>query len=423
MKHKLTLYSFILLSLGFCFPLSASELIEGDLGNWLLGEAIPAFETQLKQHPRFRGQSIKLSAMHNGRIWPIENKLTEMISEEITLALVNSAGTRILLTGNQSCTAERPDLILGIEVEKRAANRYQMTLAIVDPHENIWVNGTVHSWTGRLDKHQRQALEQLITRPAFPRNQVNALATALVSQLDCAPELALPVFIQSGNHDGQQDIVAAIQQQLANSSFITLEEREAATHLRLDRESNKLILHHVKRGQSIGQLATLDIRAVAGRVPDEKLISTLQVDQGSRHCRSRKEVCVELGYEVYKSAYVQTIVTRSGQLSPLSCEFSSRVGSGSQSITLRVPQSEADNGAALGVYVLATEDRKYAERLHDVFRQASRECGNGVYNPDALATLLANKGISWQAAHLNRDGYLLSADFRPLSIEHPITRR
>src|SRR4030095_6840109 len=75
----------------------ASTLLTGDLGRWLNDKAVPALVQSLANHPRFRGETVRVVAMRDGAPVPTTERLTQELQRELTHQLSEQDAVRIAL--------------------------------------------------------------------------------------------------------------------------------------------------------------------------------------------------------------------------------------------------------------------------------------------------------------------------------------
>ena len=140
----------------------ADTMLTGDLGRWLNDKALPALVQPLANHPRFRGETVRVVAMHDGTPVPTTERLTQELQRELTHRLSEQNAVRIALAdAPKPCGLpdERP-FLLGVEVTALQGKHYRVSIAMVDRDEGVWVNGLNLRWEGTLTRAQRLALSQ-----------------------------------------------------------------------------------------------------------------------------------------------------------------------------------------------------------------------------------------------------------------------
>jgi hypothetical protein len=172
----------------------ASTLLTGDLGRWLNDKAFPALVQSLANHPRFRGETVRVVAMRDGAPVPTTERLTQELQRELTHQLSEQDAVRIALPdAPKPCDLpeDRP-FLLGVEVVPVQGKQYRVNIAVVDRDEGVWVNGLNLRWEGTLTRTQRAALSQATSTGTpgsvgepIPIADHRAVVDQLASQMEC----------------------------------------------------------------------------------------------------------------------------------------------------------------------------------------------------------------------------------------------
>jgi hypothetical protein len=147
-----------------------------------------------------------------------------------------------------------------------------------------------------------------------------------------------------------------------------------------------------------------------------ELLSTLRLEPAAREgiCDSRRarvNSCVEIGFEVHRPAFLLVLSTQDHRVVDAPCAAPERSASGSRRFRVRLPPGsyavdQADTGPDAGFYVLATTNRRVAERLQQALATAPGQCGTADGDTGRwLAGLAAQlerhaSDVSWRAVHL-----------------------
>lgn len=148
-----------------------ANALQSPLEQWLSGTVAPTLAKKLEQHPKFRGEVIRLSAMQSGRLTEKSNDLVRMIERDLTVRLMRYDGVRIHYPGKEFKPSDRPvHYVLGVDVHKHHRFEHRVTVAMVDLNEGIWMGGTAFRWQGRLSRTEQQLLgNQATTQRASTR--------------------------------------------------------------------------------------------------------------------------------------------------------------------------------------------------------------------------------------------------------------
>lgn len=139
------------------------------LDRWLEHSAAPELADTLSKHPRFSGEVVRMSAMHNSHLVAASNALVQAIERDLTLHLNRFERVRIRWPGTEPAPSDPPaHYVLGIEVRPEGDYQHSVTLVVIDLAEKIWVSGTATRWEGRLTREQKRMLTAVSAPPAEP---------------------------------------------------------------------------------------------------------------------------------------------------------------------------------------------------------------------------------------------------------------
>ncbi len=182
----------------------------GDLGDWLDDHAVPELTSLLSEHPRFKGQVIDIVAIDKGQPAAIADELAERIRDQLTLALVRETGVRIPF----DTRCEPVHTVLGIEIDRASTAHFNVTLAMLDLDESIWINGTAQRWSGRLNSGQRR---MLATRIADTRCD-NAMSVAMSGNGD--PVLISDIVISDAANQCRDAHCVDVSVELFDAAYV-----------------------------------------------------------------------------------------------------------------------------------------------------------------------------------------------------------
>jgi len=215
----------------------AARVVDGSLGAWIEREVSPMLSKLLTNHPRFKGEPIKIMAMSDGFPITVSNKLTNQIREQLTQDLLSGAEVKIVFDDNNRCRPVKVNTILGIEVQKLYAGNHRVSLAMVDIEEGIWLNGTNISWNGKLTSGQRRAfkasVERRVAASILASYQTSEIAEALYSQLQCNEAIISPVFFEPAGGDSGQAVLRHLRKKFSSSVLTTIDKNTAASIISL----------------------------------------------------------------------------------------------------------------------------------------------------------------------------------------------
>ncbi len=428
-----------------------SGLLNGSLGRWLDTEVLPELGRTLGEHPRFKGETIKLVSLTAGQPTDRASRLHEAVEAHLTQRLLKKSGVRIAWSDQpqKHCgVAEQAAYLLGVAIEPDGSYYHKLNLRMIDVTESVWVSGVSHSWRGRLTATETAALSQAVTTAAagsvdspLPVRSSREIAETMHRHLRCAHPQGLdgPVYLAQGEDPDLNRILASLATELSTTPIAALTNREAAAEWVLSLKSAPAGTGN--QVQQLGLLLTEQDREVTQQV------ATVYVSGGSRRtrypaeriaqsdhpttppylsggqlltamrlhpaasegvCDSRKargNQCAEVGFELLTSAYLFVLSSYNRNLTSTSCDSSLKEATaGERRFRVRVPPSVGALPDA-GVYAIAVSDRTAAKALSRHIRTGV--CSRPLARTDTwlkeLDTLLATHPdhIQWRAIHLS----------------------
>ena len=138
---------------------------------WFDRELIPAVIQHLDTHPRFRDETLLFVVLGNDRPAPVGNALAMRLRDRLLDAAVEADGIRVAWQqapyGQPSCTRDKPDYYIGIEIAPRLDGGYRVGVRALDAVEGHWIGGFPAGWEGRLSSREQAAYRETVTDPAF----------------------------------------------------------------------------------------------------------------------------------------------------------------------------------------------------------------------------------------------------------------
>ncbi len=404
-----------------CSDVSAAE-VSGALGVWLRTVAGPHMVELLGNHPRFKGEPVRIMAMKGGQPIEATDQLTDQIRTELTHRLLAETDVRIPLSPRGGCRSAGVYSVLGVELVPDGS-RHAVTVAMLDVDEGIWINGSLVKWSGRLDRGQKNLARRTIRRVSsvFAVDQTDAIAEELVDQWSCNNLIASPVFVSAPDNWLGTAILHDLRWRLRGKTLLSDSRDQAATHaeLRLPAQALGNVSVHVvlPDGPVLGQrVASVAVSGLAPGTPSpsgflpapaDALLSELQTDPDQRLCRG--EDCIDVSTELLQSAYVLPFYTRDGAATPLGCSLESRQRPGELRFGIHVPASSVARRPSVGFYVLAVNDATIARRLQKHLVRAGGKCSSNSQDTGqwvvGLQEIVRNNAasVSWRAIHMRRD--------------------
>jgi len=439
---------------------ASPPVLNGDLGNWLDDRVAPELARTLSQHPMFKGETVRFASLRNGVPQTTSTELNEAIERRLTQRLLAASGVRLAVDRpGQACQVPQAvNYILGIEVSATGSRSASLNLAIIDVQESVWVSGISFQWQGRLSTAERLALASSVTtanpgtaESPLPLADADQIARAIRHRLRCSLPRGLdgPVYVSTAEDVALSRISLALQGELLTSPLaaLTADRRSARWIMALDSQVAGAQLQEIHvnlqdtdgaGGQRIASVfvagSNAPYRVTAGaplsaasKASPSLLLSPLTVQPAERlgvcdDRKARNNSCVEVAFDLHRPAYLMVFTTQTFGIQDLSCESRlPRNEAGPRRFRLRVPPSQipAASGRELspiqqsrspdaGLYVVATEDRTAARRLHNLLRRAPGTCGSSGTHQRMEpwlaelreATLKYAGVLEWAAIHL-----------------------
>ena len=192
------------LTLSLLILTSTAVAAERNLDRWFDNELVPYVQSQLLEHPRFKGETVMFVALDNNAPATVANELALSLRERLLDAALNTAGVSIgwRQGGSPTSDASRPvDCIndnvhyyIGIDIAPQIDGSVRVGVRALDLEDRNWVTGFGRQWRGGLSTVQRNALRNTRRDMTFqgardvPFNAAESdlLAQHLSHELACA---------------------------------------------------------------------------------------------------------------------------------------------------------------------------------------------------------------------------------------------
>ncbi|HEX7036296.1 MAG TPA: hypothetical protein VF210_11005 [Pseudomonadales bacterium] len=442
---------------------AAQAPLDSELGRWL-DRIAPELAETLAQHPRFRGETLRLVVLTPGNPEGRSNRLAEAIEQRLRQRLLAVEGVRLAAESSaRRCEPPRPiDYLIRIDLTPVGSREARVQVAVVDLAESLWVGGISHEWEGQLSAAERSALGSAVTQAEpgsagspIPLGDADAVAAALKADLLCTLPRGLdgPLYVTVPERTELSRVALALQSALRYEpvAALTADRGDAAWLLELaprhavsDVGELELVLTDPDGGprQRVASVFVLapalaqqpakppplrprreeaapPARPAPAVAPARTLLSMLEMQPAAPEgiCDDRQariNACVEVRFELHEPAYLFVLHTRGHALVDAPCDARlERAEPGERRFRLRVPPSryaeDPDSAPDAGLYVLAVRDRTAARQLREVLGAAPGACsGGGLETADWLAGLERVLGrypdrVHWRALHLAHD--------------------
>lgn len=174
---------------------SWARFSDGSLNEWLGDVAVPGLVKTLSQHPRFKGESVRVAILEDGEVAAQADGLSIATRDAVHTALMAVPGLRIAQSdGPETCaTRSRDGYFLAVSAGVSGARSGNVQLRIYDIVEREWVSGFTYLWRGELNSKQREAARRTVTAASargmrvapFTADQSDLLAEKLAADLAC----------------------------------------------------------------------------------------------------------------------------------------------------------------------------------------------------------------------------------------------
>lgn len=254
-------------SIGMICPVIAIAAPALDLTTWTDRELVPYLESQLSEHPRFRGETVLFVAMDGGAPAPITNTLAIALRDRVVDAIAEKPGIRIGWQTSSAavehtdvdCTRDAVHYYIGFEISKLIDRRYRVTMRVLDAEDRSWVAGAGQSWEGRVTGAQRRAFEETRTDEYFrgtrdvpyAATQTDMLAKRLAHDLACnlMQQLTeeyviaanLTITRATTTPTGVADTVELVRNNLAAYPTLNVSAQTSAANARLDGRAHRIV--------------------------------------------------------------------------------------------------------------------------------------------------------------------------------------
>ncbi len=434
-------------------PVSADALLAGSLGQWLGQSAAPELVDVLSNHPKFKGETIRIVAMQDGRPTEGSDRLNQAMQQFLTHRLLRDGNIRIAwLNQAKHCGVPRNiAYLLGLEVSKKSRQEHRVSIAMVDVEEAIWVSGIGLRWEGRLSSSERRALQERVNQvdhgsfaSPLPVGEVDQIAELLEERMRCNLPSGVDgsVFFATSDHREVNRVIRSLERELALTPLAptTSRRQDAGWIMHASAEpvggsASELIvtLQPNAEGEPLQRVASVFVTGlnVAASSPDipqlarrqivrpaivkPDLLTALSFHPSRRAgicgtARSRANTCVEIQFQLLDPAYLVVFRTSGSKVTALNCTtHQQRAEPGTRRYRMRVPPTGLPSSRPdAGVYAIATQNARSATVLAKHVRKAPGACRTSTSKISYTAWLEEFRSlledhehvIDWQVLHV-----------------------
>lgn len=177
---------------------SAAESRPQDAEAWVSLRVAPALVRQLTEHPRFKGETVRIVVFADDKPAARSNAFSLSLRNRLSVAVLDTPGIRLAALQDPNapidCTLDDVDYYIGLQVSRLASAEYRIDLRTLDLSDQTWVTGLELTWQGVLTHSQQRAFDSVAIDPFFQGNrsapfdvtQTDILARNLARTLACA---------------------------------------------------------------------------------------------------------------------------------------------------------------------------------------------------------------------------------------------
>ncbi len=187
-------------------PLRPERGEESTLHEWVRTRLAPYVSRQLREHPRFRDESVIIVRLDGDDIQPDIDALTRSIREQLMDRMLNTPGVNVpwqpqqpppqhhrRLDQLQCGRIREADYFIGIEITRTTTSALRVSVRALDVHAGEWVSGFSQHWSGDLTAAELRALQVRRTDESlrglrvlpFNAGQTDLAAFYLANNLSC----------------------------------------------------------------------------------------------------------------------------------------------------------------------------------------------------------------------------------------------
>ncbi len=206
----------------------------GDLDAWIDQDLVPWLTGQLSDHPRFKGEAVRVAVFHGPEEDPTPDLLSTALVENLERELSRRQEIRLVrrpagpdwdsqrLPTRLPCLPAVETYVVAVESRAMPDAIATVQVRILDVQESEWVSGAVREWHGRLASDQRRQLAQRGVRDdlrgrrelPYRPGQEDLLAARAAHALGCAllahPADNLAVWLENDAADDEAGRIARL---------------------------------------------------------------------------------------------------------------------------------------------------------------------------------------------------------------------
>ena len=443
-------------------PVSADALLAGSLGQWLEQSAAPELTDILSNHPKFKGETIRIVPMRDGKPADGSDQLNHAMQQFLTHRLLRDGNIRIAWSNREMhCGVPREiPYLLGLEVSKKSYQEHRVSIAMVDVEEAIWVSGIGLRWEGRLSSSERRALQQPVLQPdngsiARPLavREADKIAELLEARMRCNLQTGIDgsVFFDASSQTEINRVIRSLERELALTPLAPVTNRRQdadwimhalsepagggaselivtlkpnAENVAIQRVASVFVTGLVVADDAPDTNPSNQRRLVEASFAEQDLLTALTFHPSPQAgicgtARARANTCIEVQFQLLDPAYLVVFRTSGNSVNALNCTTTQKqFARGTRRYRMRVPPTGLpSNRPDAGIYALATQSSRIANVLAKHVRKAPGACrssteGNSYaeWLADFRTLIIDHEDVvDWQVLHMRHDPSGLAA--------------
>lgn len=188
----------LLLTLATLLALPDANAKPRDAETWVSIQVAPALVRTLAQHPRFKGETIRIVVFSDDRPAANSSAFALSLRDRLSAAVFDTPGIRMAAQqepgARVDCTLDAVDYFIGLQISRVDDRDVRIDLRTLDLEDQTWVTGLDFTWQGELTPGQVRLMEDSRADPyfrghraaPFDESQTDLLAASLARELACA---------------------------------------------------------------------------------------------------------------------------------------------------------------------------------------------------------------------------------------------
>ena len=281
--------------------MTGPALAASDLDRWFDGDLTPWLTETLATHPRFKGETVRVTVFDGEDEHPRPDLLSADLAAGLETALSGQSGLRVAwkpappdfrpgsTASELHCRPPEESYLIVVDTTRIRGQQVRVRVRVLDLGERSWVSGATRQWSGPLQARENGRLETSGVRDdlrgqrglPFTAGQEDLLAAGLARNVACAL-LAHPADRPSlwvGAHkmeSGVQSVATLVSQYLSRLGLVRRATSEAKADLVMNGERHVLgeglaqVWIGLAPGQSVDEMPSIRASAYATTSPSDR---------------------------------------------------------------------------------------------------------------------------------------------------------